>query len=65
MRATRRNESGMGLPHSKTLARRNAGYSFRKVVECGSPMPLWNRLRAEFSCQSHAKSFFCVYAAFD
>jgi len=34
-------ESGMGLPHSKTLARAPARHSVRKVVECGSPMPLF------------------------
>ena len=33
-------ESGIGLPHSKTLPRWTAGYSFREVLECGSPMPL-------------------------
>src|SRR6266850_3128046 len=33
-------QSGMGLPHSKTLTRRNARHSFREVLECGSPMPL-------------------------
>jgi hypothetical protein len=30
----------MGLPHSTTLAREITGYSFREVVECGSPKPL-------------------------
>jgi hypothetical protein len=34
------NESGMGLPHSKTLSRRIAHHFFREVLECGSPMPL-------------------------
>jgi hypothetical protein len=33
-------ESGMGLPHSTTLARLLACWFFREVVECGSPMPL-------------------------
>jgi len=33
-------QSGMGLPHSKTLARRIVRRSFREVLECGSPMPL-------------------------
>jgi hypothetical protein len=33
-------KSGEGLPHSKTLARLRARYSYREVVECGSPMPL-------------------------
>jgi hypothetical protein len=35
-----RSKSGIRLPHSKTLSRRIARYSFREVVECGSPMPL-------------------------
>jgi hypothetical protein len=34
-------ESGMGLPHSKTLARFLACHFFRQVVECGRPMPLF------------------------
>jgi hypothetical protein len=34
-------ESGIGLPHSTTLARAIARYYFREVVECGSPMPLF------------------------
>jgi hypothetical protein len=34
-------QSGMGLPHSTTLARIQARYSFREVVECGSPIPLF------------------------
>jgi hypothetical protein len=33
-------ESGIGLPHSKTLSRQIAALSFREVLECGSPMPL-------------------------
>jgi hypothetical protein len=33
-------QSGRGLPHSKTLARRIARPSFREVLECGSPMPI-------------------------
>jgi hypothetical protein len=33
-------KSGIGLPHSKTLARISAGHFVREVVECGSPMPL-------------------------
>jgi len=36
-----RNESGMGLPHSKTLSRRIARHSLREVLECGCPLPLW------------------------
>jgi hypothetical protein len=39
--ATKGSESGIGLPHSKTLARRVMFDSFREVLECGSPMPLW------------------------
>ncbi len=35
------NQSGRGLPHSKTLARCSQGpLDFRQVVECGSPLPL-------------------------
>jgi hypothetical protein len=33
-------KSGIGLPHSTTLARITARHGFREVVECGSPMPL-------------------------
>src|SRR5262249_7591537 len=33
-------QSGRGQPHSKTLARCPARNRLRKVVECGSPMPL-------------------------
>jgi len=33
-------ESGIGLPHSTTLARILACHSFREVVEFGSSMPL-------------------------
>jgi hypothetical protein len=35
-----RGQSGIGLPHSKTLARSIAPHSFREVLECGSPLPL-------------------------
>src|SRR6266850_5467967 len=34
-------ESGRGQPHSKTLSRWIARYSFREVLECGCPLPLW------------------------
>jgi len=34
-------ESGIGLPHSKTLARLPERNSLRKVLECGGPMPLF------------------------
>ena len=37
-------ESGIGLPHSKTLARIQAGPFVREVLECGSPMPLLPKL---------------------
>src|ERR1051326_3843462 len=37
---TREKKSGMGLPHSRTLARVFESFSLRKVLECGSPMPL-------------------------
>jgi len=33
-------ESGRGQPHSKTLSRRIARHFFRKVLECGCPLPL-------------------------
>ena len=34
------NESGMRLPHSKTLSRRIERLSFREVLECGCPLLL-------------------------
>jgi GNAT superfamily N-acetyltransferase len=34
-------ESGMGLPHSKTLARGPKCNYFREVLECDNPMPFW------------------------
>src|SRR5580765_2518046 len=37
-----RSESGIRLPHSRTLSRRIARCFFRKVLECGSPMPLYS-----------------------
>jgi hypothetical protein len=39
-------QSGMGLPHSKTLSRWIARECFREVLECVSPMPLSLFLRA-------------------
>jgi hypothetical protein len=33
-------QSGIGLPHSRTLSRFLARQSIREVLECGSPMPL-------------------------
>jgi hypothetical protein len=33
-------QSGMGLPHSTTLARRIACHAYGEVMECGSPMPI-------------------------
>jgi hypothetical protein len=35
------NESGIGLPHSKTLSRQMARPSLREILECGNPMPLY------------------------
>jgi len=34
-------ESGRGQPHPKTLSRRLARNFFRKVLECGCPLPLF------------------------
>ncbi len=42
--SVRPSKSGRGQPHSKTLARALAYYSFRKVWECGCPLPLLERL---------------------
>src|SRR5437764_10529705 len=36
-------KSGIGLPHSMTLARIPKRRYFRQVLECGSPMPLFPR----------------------
>jgi hypothetical protein len=33
-------ESGMGLPHTKTLAHITTAHFIREVMECGSPKPL-------------------------
>jgi hypothetical protein len=33
------NESGIGLPHSKTLPRIPERYYLRQVLECGSLIP--------------------------
>jgi hypothetical protein len=38
---TNRSQSGRGQPHSKTLPRRITRYSFREVLECGCPLPLF------------------------
>jgi hypothetical protein len=38
-------ESGIGLPHSTTLARITARHPFREGVECGSPIPLFSEKR--------------------
>jgi hypothetical protein len=40
-------ESGRGQPHSKTLARFSARLYFRKVEECGCPLPLSYRLSVQ------------------
>ena len=52
-------QSGIGLPHSTTLARLRACYFFREVVECGSPMPLslLPALRAALCKSSGLSSF--------
>jgi hypothetical protein len=49
-------ESGIGLPHSKTLARFRACLLLREVLECGSPMPLFERLRFADDIQSHPQT---------
>jgi len=36
-------QGGRGLPHSKTLCDDVARSSFRQVLECGNPLPLWPR----------------------
>jgi hypothetical protein len=35
-------KSSIGLPHSKTLSRRLGSKYLRQVLECGSPMPLFD-----------------------
>jgi hypothetical protein len=47
-------ESGRGLPHSKTLARFSARCFFRKVLECGSPLPFSCRLSRAGNRYLHA-----------
>jgi hypothetical protein len=49
-------ESGIGLPHSKTLARFRTRLLLREVLECGSPMPLFMRVQVAHhiqSCRGH------------
>ena len=41
MRACRTSESGGRLPHSKTLARGSRAKSLAKLLDCGSPLPLF------------------------
>ncbi len=38
-------KSGRGLPHSKTLARSRRGLELAKLLDCGSPLPLFPRLK--------------------
>jgi hypothetical protein len=45
-------ESGIGLPHSKTLARFRARLLLREVLECGSPMPLFKSVQIGHQIQS-------------
>jgi len=46
-------ESGRGLPHSKTLARRlKHRCGLRKVLECASPLALWSGLAERISASS-------------
>jgi hypothetical protein len=49
-----RKESGIGLPHSKTLARCFGSKYLRQVVVCGSPMPLFGRPAATLLFPFHA-----------
>jgi hypothetical protein len=45
-------ESDRGEPHSKTLSRRIARNSFREVLKCGCPLPLFLQLSARTFCFS-------------
>ena len=40
-------KSGRGLPHSKTLCDHRGRWEFRQVLECASPLALWERVRDE------------------
>jgi hypothetical protein len=42
-RPVKSSESGIGLPHSKTLRMNERAIRRDSVLECGSPMPLWAR----------------------
>jgi hypothetical protein len=49
-------ESGIGLPHSKTLARCFGSQYLRQVLECGCPLPLSDRLAGTLAPPSLAFS---------
>jgi len=51
----RKYESGMGLPHSKTLARSKARRNFREVLECGSPMPFFVPTSSQRWCATYER----------
>jgi hypothetical protein len=38
-------QSGRGLPHSKTLREVLTPWKVRQLLECGSPLPLFHRIR--------------------
>jgi beta-galactosidase len=56
-------ESGIGLPHSRTLARSRERNYLRKVVECGSPMPLFREARFRVSILRRFSSGFIIVMA--
>ncbi|PWU12353.1 MAG: hypothetical protein C5B50_21600 [Verrucomicrobia bacterium] len=43
----RKRQRTRGLPHSKTLARFRGGLEIPKVLDCGSPLPLFLAEKAE------------------
>ncbi len=45
---TLRGKSGRGLPQSKTLRDHRGCWEIRKVLDCASPLALWQRARLVF-----------------